>query len=60
MPGRKPKKPEDRKSNTLRIRLTAEERAKLDDAAEKNRKDVSTWARDELLRLAQNNPPPMA
>jgi hypothetical protein len=48
--GRPPKPPEDRKTAELRIRLTPEQRATLDAAADV---DTSTWARDVLLRAAK-------
>jgi len=44
------KPPEERKTNVLRIRLTEEERTKLDEAAKGN---TSTWARIVLLKAAQ-------
>jgi hypothetical protein len=47
--GRPPKPDEDRRSAELRIRLTDEEREKLDDAAGGK---TSTWARDVLLKAA--------
>ena len=43
--GRPPKEPDKRKSAELRIRLTEQERAELDEAAGAN---TSTWARDVL------------
>lgn len=48
--GRPPKSPEERKTAELRIRLTPEQRATLDAAADA---DTSTWARDVLLRAAK-------
>lgn len=48
--GRPPKPDDERKSAELRIRLTAEERAALDKAADGQ---TSTWARDVLLRAAK-------
>jgi hypothetical protein len=47
--GRPPKPDEERRSAELRIRLTDEEREKLDDAAGGR---TSTWARDLLLKAA--------
>jgi len=47
--GRPPKPDEDRRSAELRIRLTDEERERLDDAAGGK---TSTWARDVLLKAA--------
>jgi hypothetical protein len=50
----RPKKPDsDRMDSELRIRLTAEDRQTLDDAAKKAGQETSTWARDALLSLAQ-------
>ena len=48
--GRPPKPPEERKSAELRIRLTEDERAILDDAAKGK---TSTWARTLLLKAAR-------
>jgi hypothetical protein len=49
----RPKKPEGEvRENVLRIRLTDEERAALDEAARARHLDTSTWARAELLALA--------
>jgi hypothetical protein len=47
--GRPPKPDEDRRSAELRIRLTDDEREKLDEAAGGQ---TSTWARDVLLKAA--------
>lgn len=53
MAGR-PKKPEGEvRENVLRIRLTDEERAILDQAAKSKGLESSTWARMELLALAR-------
>jgi uncharacterized protein (DUF1778 family) len=49
----RPKKPEGEvRENVLRIRLTPEERAALDEAARAKHLETSTWARSELLALA--------
>jgi len=49
----RPKKPEGEvKDNVLRIRLTPDERARLDDAAQLHGEETSTWARQMLLTLA--------
>lgn len=53
MAGRPPKDPEERKENVLRIRLTAEERAVIDNAACCGGCDTSTWAREKLLSSAK-------
>ncbi len=42
-----------RKFDRLAVAVTASEKAELDAAAEKIGKPTSTWARDELLRLAR-------
>jgi uncharacterized protein (DUF1778 family) len=50
----RPKKPDgETRENVLRIRLTDEERALLDKAAEGKTLDTSTWARSELIALAK-------
>lgn len=53
---------EDRKSNTLRIRLTQAQRRAFEEAA--GGTDVSTWLRDlaerEVLRLRKARPTPSA
>ena len=45
------KQPEERKTNILRIRLTEDERALLDEHATFRGLETSTWARSELLQL---------
>jgi uncharacterized protein (DUF1778 family) len=53
MAGR-PKKPEpETKSYMLRIRMTEEERALLEEAARFRSLETSTWARSELVTLAR-------
>jgi hypothetical protein len=53
MAGR-PKKPTTEvRENVLRIRLTDEERAALDEASKTRALDTSSWARAELLTLAR-------
>lgn len=47
--GRPPKPDSERRDNVLRIRLTEDERAQLDEVAD----NVSTWAREVLLRAAR-------
>lgn len=49
----KPKKPEHRKSYTLRVRMTEAERAVIEQAARGEGLEVSTWARVSLLALAR-------
>jgi hypothetical protein len=52
MAGR-PKKPDSQaKSYTLRIRMTQAQRALLEEAARTRGLETSTWARSELLALA--------
>ena len=48
--GRPPKPPDERKDSELRIRLTADEREALDEAAGGK---TSTWARGILLKAAK-------
>jgi uncharacterized protein (DUF1778 family) len=43
----------ERKADTFRIRMKEDERALLNQAAEKAGKETSTWARDELLTRAK-------
>jgi hypothetical protein len=53
MAGR-PKKPEaEAKSYMLRVRMTREERALLEEAAKSKSLETSTWARSELVSLAR-------
>jgi uncharacterized protein (DUF1778 family) len=50
----RPRKPEGEvKNNVLRIRLTPDERAQLDRAAQSRGGETSTWAREILLREAR-------
>jgi hypothetical protein len=42
------------KQNVLRIRLTADQRKRLDDFAKASGKETSTWARDALLGWKKN------
>ncbi len=54
MAGPRKNKPEGEvRENVLRIRLTEEERALLDQAAEAKTLETSTWARSELIALAK-------
>jgi hypothetical protein len=53
MAGR-PKKPEgEAKTYMLRVRMTAKERALMDEAARAKSLQLSTWARSELVELAR-------
>jgi len=49
----KPKKPEQVKTYTLRVRMTEGERALLEEAAKAKSLETSTWARSELVALAR-------
>ncbi len=49
----KPKKPELRKDNVLRIRMRDTERELLDRAAMQRSLETSSWARSELVLLAK-------
>ena len=50
----RPKKREgEARRNFLRIRMTEEERAQLDQAARARSLETSTWARSELIALAK-------
>jgi hypothetical protein len=54
----RPKKPEVKvRKNVLRIRLTEDERAQLDQTAAREAAETSTWARDVLLREAMKRRP---
>jgi hypothetical protein len=53
MAGRKKKPANERRGDTLRIRLTDEERTALNGAANVKGLETSTWARMELLALAR-------
>jgi hypothetical protein len=49
----KPKKPEQVKKYTLRVRMTEADRALLEAAAQSRSLEMSTWARSELVALAR-------
>ena len=53
MAGRKPKPPSEAMSYMLRIRMTEEDRALLEEAAKARSLETSTWARSELVALAR-------
>ena len=53
-PAGRPPLSDSRKSDRFQIMLTTDERALLDSAATFAGKPTSTWARDELLRLAKD------
>lgn len=50
--GRPPKEPGERKTNNMKIPLTAEEKGLIERAAESDDAKPVTWARDALLRAA--------
>jgi len=52
----RPKKPErERRDNVLRVRLTEYERRLLDQVAQENALDTSSWARAALVVLAKKS-----
>jgi uncharacterized protein (DUF1778 family) len=53
MAGRPKKAEGETRDNILRIRLTDEERTKLNEAARRRGLETSSWARSELLALAR-------
>jgi hypothetical protein len=53
MVGRHKKPPGEAKSYMLRIRMTQEERALLEEAAKAQSLETSTWARSALVTLAR-------
>ena len=53
MAGRKPKPKAEAMSYMLRIRMTEEDRALLEEAAKARSLETSTWARSELVALAR-------
>lgn len=53
MAGRHKKPKSDAKSYMLRIRMTEEDRALLEEAAKAKSLETSTWARSELVALAR-------
>jgi hypothetical protein len=56
--GRPAKPPEERRGSPLQIRLTAEERAALDDLARQaGHKQTAAWAREVLLALVKRHRP---
>lgn len=50
---RPPKKPEDRKTASMKIPLTKTERQSIVDAADVDQAKPVTWAREVLLRAAK-------
>lgn len=57
MAGRPRKSPMDRRADTFRLRMTSEERALIDDAADRVGLSVSAWARMTLLQEARKTRP---
>jgi uncharacterized protein (DUF1778 family) len=53
MAARRQKPEPEAKSYMLRIRMTASERALLEEAAKSRSLETSTWARSELVALAK-------
>jgi uncharacterized protein (DUF1778 family) len=53
MVGRTKKPKNDAKTYMMRIRMTEEERALMDQAAKSKSLETSTWARSELVGLAK-------
>jgi uncharacterized protein (DUF1778 family) len=53
MAGRHKKPESEAKSYMLRIRMTEQERALLEEAAKTKSLETSTWARSELVALAK-------
>ena len=53
MAGRKKKPEAEAKTYMLRIRMTAEDRALLEEAAKLRSLETSTWARSELVTIAR-------
>lgn len=51
--GRPPKAPEDRRTDNMKIPLSADEKALIESAAESDDAKPVTWARDTLLRAAK-------
>lgn len=52
------KPPEKRKGDALQIRLTGDERAVCEEAAEKAEQKLSAWARNTLVRAARRQAKP--
>jgi hypothetical protein len=53
--GRKPKPPGEKKVNTLRVMLTEQERAVMDDAAKKANLETSTFVRAKILEMIRKS-----
>ena len=51
--GRPPKEPEDRRVESMKLPLTADEKALIQSAAASDEAKPVTWARDVLLRAAK-------
>jgi hypothetical protein len=53
MRGRPPKPPDERKTDNMKIPLTAEEKESIERAAQAGKEKPVTWAREALLRAAR-------
>ena len=51
--GRPPKAPEDRRTDSMKIPLTADEKALIEEAAHTDEAKPVTWAREVLVRAAK-------
>jgi uncharacterized protein (DUF1778 family) len=51
--GRPPIKPEDRRGEYITLRVSAAELEQIEQAAEKDGKGATTWARDILLSVVE-------
>lgn len=55
--GRPPKSPDERRTESMKLPLTAAEKAAIESAAEVDGEKPVTWARDVLLRAAKRRTP---
>ncbi len=53
MRGRPPKAPDERRTDSMKIPLTAEEKESIERAAQAGDNKPVTWAREALLRAAK-------
>jgi uncharacterized protein (DUF1778 family) len=51
--GRPPKAPEDRRTESMKLPLSADEKELIESAAEADEAKPVTWARDVLVRAAK-------
>jgi len=54
---RRKKKPEEKKEASIRVRLTDEQKALIEAAAERDGLDLSSYARVAMLEKARRTPP---